>query len=104
MKSRIFSVLLFVSVELTDRGVPRSWRDAIVLLLAVLHASTEHARPALPARSVRRVADRDPALKLEREHVDAPTCCVCCRMRLCSLCTARTRSHAVRSAHEDGSQ
>lgn len=50
MKSGIFSVLGLVAVQLMERGIPRSWPDAIALLVVVLRAWAERARPAIAAR------------------------------------------------------
>jgi len=38
MKLRIFSVLWLVAVKVAKRGIPRSWPDALALLLLVLRA------------------------------------------------------------------
>lgn len=53
MKSRILSVLWLVAVQVAERGIPRSWPDALALLVLVLRAWATSPCTAITVRPQR---------------------------------------------------
>lgn len=47
MKSRLFSFVWLVAVQLVEQGIPRSWPHALALLVLVLRTWTANSRTAI---------------------------------------------------------